>query len=68
MAAFIITAPIWGYSIVPAAAPAARAVVFDISRSPSRARARPVAHWHRGVDGRLVCRWTVDAEVAPPDD
>ena len=75
MAAFIAAAPIWGLSIVPMAAPAvptaalaARAVVFGMSRGPSRKRGRPVARWRRGIDGCLACCWRANDDPDPPDD
>jgi hypothetical protein len=67
MAAFIISAPIWGLSLVPAAAPAVRAVVFNVLRFPSRKRTRPVARWQRSPDGCLVCLWRNDDDPDPPD-
>jgi len=33
--------------------------LFALDRLPAK-RARLVAHWHRGSDGRLVCAWEPD--------
>jgi hypothetical protein len=55
MAAFLSFAPVGVFIRVPAAQ--ARASLRFVWTRPMPAAARPVAHWQRAADGRLVCRW-----------
>jgi hypothetical protein len=66
MAAFLSHAPIRGF--VSAGTPASvtrELVLASIARRPVM-RCRPVRHWNRAPDGRLVSHWRPEAVVSPP--
>jgi hypothetical protein len=71
MAAFLDIRPFWGFIITdPAAAPAVRKVVVDISPARNPEPVRLVSRWQRDFRGHLVCCWEHGAqpgrEAEPP--
>jgi len=61
MAAFLSLVPIRDAAFQPVTS--ARATLRLVPSRPQPAAARPVAVWHRAVDGRLICHW----QPADPD-